>query len=382
MGGGRRAVSERLADCPMKHWSESRIVFDRLETSVRAGRRATLVTVTDVRGSAYRRPGAKLLVADDGSTIGNVSGGCLEADAREVALQVMRSGVAQRRTYCSTGDQEPVWGLGLGCDGEVDLFFEPAAESRAIEQAFLRAHTPFVTCSVLAGPPDASDQRLIVSAASAAGTFGSRQVEPLVITRARALLRERGCPVVESHGGRTIFFEPFLPPPHLVICGAGDDAVPLASYALDIGFRVTVVDRRPALVARQRFRSEVTCVLSDGNAVLNHVSLDENGVAVVMTHNLASDVGYVEQLLTTPVPYIGILGSRQRVQRVLAVFAAHPSSTVIRDRVYGPVGLDIGADGAEQVAIAILSEILAVRSGRDSRPLRERTRPIHTSVGA
>ena len=94
-------------------------MFDRLDTLVRAGRCATLVTVTDVRGSAYRGAGAKLLVADDGSTIGNVSGGCLEADAPEVALDVLHSGAAQRRTYCSTDEHEPIWGLGLGCEGEV-----------------------------------------------------------------------------------------------------------------------------------------------------------------------------------------------------------------------------------------------------------------------
>ena len=101
-----------------------------------------------------------------------------------------------------------------------------------------------------------------------------------------------------------------------------------------------------------------------------------------MTHNLASDVAYVEQLLTTPVPYIGMLGTRQRLERVLALFEAHPGSATMRERLYGPVGLDIGAEGAEQVAFAIISEILAVRSGRHARPLRERTSPIHAGVAA
>ena len=176
----------------MKRRSETRRVFDRLDTLVCAGRCATLVTVTHVRGSAYRRAGAKLLVADDGSAVGNISGGCLEADASEVALDVLHSGVAQRRTYCSTDEHEPVWGLGLGCEGEVDLFFEPARESRSVEQAFLKDYRAFVTCTVLAGHDDEIGQRLIVTAATTAGTLRSRHLDARVARRAQELLGDQG----------------------------------------------------------------------------------------------------------------------------------------------------------------------------------------------
>src|SRR5439155_1465741 len=183
----------------MKQWHETREVLDRLAELAREGKRAALATVVRVRGSAYRHEGAKLLVGEDGSTTGNVSGGCLEQDVREVALQVIRSGKAELRNYCSSADEIEAWDLGVG---------------------------------------------LIMTADDSAGDLESTELNGAVTTQARALLgtEQSGLHVI---AGRSVFFYVFCPPPQLVLLGAGEDARPLARLAADVGFRVVVVDRRP-----------------------------------------------------------------------------------------------------------------------------------------
>src|SRR6266571_2800151 len=133
----------------MKHWHETRAVLDRLAELRGAGRRAALATSVRARGSAYRHEGAKLLVADDGSTVGNVSGGCLEQDVREVALQVLASGTAELKSYCSSTDEIAAWDLGVGCEGQVDVLVEPVLEERARERELLDGRVPFVVCTVI-----------------------------------------------------------------------------------------------------------------------------------------------------------------------------------------------------------------------------------------
>jgi xanthine/CO dehydrogenase XdhC/CoxF family maturation factor len=169
-----------------------------------------------------------------------------------------------------------------------------------------------------------------------------------------------------------VFVDVFAPPPELLILGAGEDARPLARFAAAVGFRVVVADRRPGHLARERFPDAALLVESDGERLRHVLPLDAECYAVVMTHNVADDQAYLRALLGTPVPYIGMLGPRQRTERILRNLGVTDAA-----RVYGPVGLDIGTDGAEQVALAVLAEILAVRSGRCARSLRERAAPIH-----
>src|SRR5207247_11102746 len=133
----------------MKHWHETRAVLDRLAELRGAGRRAALATIVRARGSAYRHEGAKLLVAEDGSTVGNVSGGCLEQGVREVALQVLASGTPELKSYCSSTDEIAAWDLGVGCEGQVDVLVEPVLEERARERELLDGRVPFVVCTVI-----------------------------------------------------------------------------------------------------------------------------------------------------------------------------------------------------------------------------------------
>ncbi len=347
----------------MKQWLETRQVLERLAELGREGTYAALATVVRVRGSAYRHEGAKLLVAADGSTTGNVSGGCLEQDVREVALLVIRSGTAQVRSYCSGTDEIAAWDLGVGCEGQVDVLVEPAFEPRTRERELLEGREPFAVCTYLPGTGDEGrGKHVIVTGAGGEGD---------VAARARALIRE-GRSAVEEVTGRSVFIDVLIPPPELVVFGAGDDARPLVRCAAEIGFRVTVVDRRPAYLAPERFPAAARLVHSDAAHLPERLPLDASCYAVVMTHNFADDRAYAQALIETPVAYIGVLGPRQRTDRMLRDVVVAEGG-----RVYGPVGLDIGTDGAEQVALSVVAEILAVRSGRRAWSLRERGAPIH-----
>ena len=357
----------------MKQWLETREVLDFLARVRGAGQRAALATVVRVRGSAYRHEGAKLVVAEDGRTAGNVSGGCLEQDVREVALQVIRNGEPELRSYCSSADEIAAWDLGVGCEGQVDVFIE-LAEARPKERALLERRDPFGVAGIVGMRDAGCGMRLIVARHRVDGDLGSPKLNRAATTRARELI-ETGASGIHEIAGRSIFFDVLVPPPQLVVLGAGDDARPLVRFAADVGFRVVVVDRRQGFLTRERFPGAADLVESAGDELDAVLPLDAECYAVVMNHNFADDQAYVRALMKTPVAYVGMLGPRQRTERILRNLAAE--GPMDEGRVYGPVGLDIGTDGAEQVALAVIAEILAVRSGRRARSLRERQAAIH-----
>jgi xanthine dehydrogenase accessory factor len=167
------------------------------------------------------------------------------------------------------------------------------------------------------------------------------------------------------------------PPPRLVIVSAGEDARMLARLSAEVGFRVVVVDRRPGLLTRERFAEPVTLLESDATLLNERLVLDDGAFCVLMTHDFADDTNYLRALLRTPAAYIGMLGPRQRTERILTRLGTE--GPIDQQRIYAPIGLDIGTDGAEQVALAVLAEILAVRSGRRPQSLRERRAPIHAA---
>jgi xanthine dehydrogenase accessory factor len=357
----------------MKQWLETRAVLDFLAAAHTAGKRAALATVVRVRGSAYRHEGAKLVVAEDGSTAGNVSGGCLEQDVREVALQVIRNGEPELRNYCSSADEIAAWDLGVGCEGQVDVYVE-VAEARPRERGLLDGRESFAVATIVGMRDAGCGMRLVVTHHTAEGDLGSAELNRKATARARELL-ETGDSGIHEIAGRSVFFDVLEPPPQLVVLGAGEDARPLVRFAAEVGFRVVVVDRRPGYLTADRFPAASALIQSAGDALGEALSLDAECYAVVMNHNFADDQAYVRALLKTPVAYVGMLGPRQRTERILRNLAVE--GPMDEGRVYGPVGLDIGTDGAEQVALAVIAEILAVRSGRRARSLRERRAAIH-----
>jgi xanthine/CO dehydrogenase XdhC/CoxF family maturation factor len=259
------------------------------------------------------------------------------------------------------------------------VYVEPVSTARPEERALLDGRRPFVACSVIKGPEASLGQRLVVTGSSVTGTLGAALDRP-VTRAARQRLRDpkAGTEAIE---GRTVFFDVLEPPPQLVLFGAGDDAIPLAGFAADAGFRVVVADYRPGYLTRERFPKAAALRTTDASEGLGDVGLDDDSFAVVMTHNYAHDQAYAAALLKTVVPYIGMLGPRARRERVVqSLDAAGAVLSDYADRLYGPVGLDIGTDGAEQVALSVVAEVLAIRSGRAARSLRERSAPIHSEA--
>jgi len=359
----------------VKHWQETRSILDRVLGLGRQGRPCALATVIRIEGSAYRRPGAKLLIEPDGCALGGVSGGCLEEDVRQVGLQVLGSGRARLLHYETGDDETKVWGLGLGCDGRVDILVQPISAEAALgpwtcvrEQ--LEKDSPLAIATVLE-----DEWSGCVLAVTESGRLAGGLAEPTadaeVEAAATAALRARASRLL-AVGPRQVFAEVLLPPPKLLVCGAGDDARPIAAFASAVGFRVLVADHRPAHLTAERFPSAQKLLLLRPDESSSELPIDRETYAVVKTHSLRHDTDWVRRLVRTEVPYVGILGPRARTRKILEGLGVEAG-----ERVFGPVGLDLGADGPEQVAVSILAELLAIRAGREPRHLRTREVALH-----
>jgi xanthine/CO dehydrogenase XdhC/CoxF family maturation factor len=359
----------------MNHWKETAEILSRLAELREAGRRAALATVVRISGSAYRRPGAKFLIEETGDTLGSVSGGCLEADVREVAKTVLATGRPSLRHYSTGADKDIVWGLGLGCNGLVDVFIQPATEGPLADLADrLRGLLAgdalfFVAATMLDG-----EAVLVVGTEGALhGSLGSADLDALAVEYVRGLAGG-GRSEVREIAGREVFFEVLPPPPHLVVCGAGDDARPLVAYAADAGFRVTVVDHRQTLLEPSWFPQAARLILARPEEAVD-LPPASRSLGVVKNHSLNQDREWVRRLLAAGLPYVGVLGPRKRTETILReIGAADPADT---RRVFGPVGLDLGADGPRQVALSIVAELLAFIARREPRHLWESKEPIH-----
>lgn len=368
----------------MSHWGESVGILSRLGRLAGEGRRAALATVVRIAGSAYRRPGARLLVEDSGATLGGVSGGCLEADVREIARSVVETGLPVLRRYDMRGDEDVLWGLDLGCRGEVDVFVQPATEGAFAAAAGplaerLGRDAPIALLTLIEGPGAGAVRVVGMPAAAggdagAFGTLGAPEVEPQATAEARRRLGAGSPPGVLDFGGRRVFVDLLRPPPHLVVCGAGDDAQPLVAFASEVGFRVTVIDHRQGLLEPSRFPRAAALIEARPEDERAEAALPpaERSLAVVKTHSLTHDREWTRRLLAAGLPYVGLLGPRARTESILKDVGAEGDP-----RVYGPVGLDLGAEGASQIAISIVAELLAFFSRREPGHLRRRAEAIH-----
>jgi xanthine dehydrogenase accessory factor len=332
--------------------SELSELLDAADAMAARDQAMALATVVATRGSTYRRAGARLLIPAQGEPIGNISGGCLEGDVARIGREVIATDEPRTVEFDMTADDDAVWGYGLGCNGAIELFVEPTRG--ALESvAALRSGQGACLVTPLTGP-DAGSHRLESDGTAAAALSG-------------------GTPRVEKVGGERVFYEPLLPPLRLLVCGAGHDAIPLVRQALALGWRVLVVDVRDALLTPERFGIGVDFANPNPEAAADALAPDLRTAAVLMSHNYLRDIAYLRSFLDRPLAYLGVLGPRGRTEQMLAEIG-QPEAI---DRLHAPAGLDIGAEGAEEVAHAIIAEILSVMRGRDGGPLRDRQDPIH-----
>ena len=360
--------------------SERSDVLDALEAS--AGRGAALATVVGVRGSTYRREGARLVVPAHGEPIGNISGGCLEDDVVAAAREVVADGRPRLLHFDLTDDDEALWGWGLGCNGAIDVFVEPAESARAVAAALRSVATgdqPLAVVTVVAGA--SSGARLVVDGDGRVdGSLGHDRLDAAARRLALEALSGATSGVVVVDGDATAFVEVLQPPIRLVVCGAGGDALPLVELAAGLGWQVVVVDHRPVLLSGDRLPGASRLVQTEPLGAAEEVGVDTRTCVVVMSHNFVRDRDYLQAFLARPPAYLGMLGPRARLERLVEELQADgvPVPPGALDKVYGPAGLDLGADGPQEVAWAIIAEILAVSRGAGGGSLRHRPGAIHS----
>jgi xanthine/CO dehydrogenase XdhC/CoxF family maturation factor len=362
-------------EASMKHWQETSRIMQLLLDLAEQGRTAALATVIHIEGSAYRRPGAKMLILDDGEMFGSISGGCLEADVREVGLSVMRGGEARLLHYDTGTDYQLPFGLGLGCNGSVDIFVQRAVpdllEIAGPVTRLLQGDDPFAVCTVIRGSRAIARSVVVTSRGKRLGSTRDVNLDHRIATNANGLL-ELGLSQRQDFAGDEVFVELQVPPPSLIIFGAGEDTRPLARCAAEVGFRVAVVDHRPAYLSPDNYPAEVRLVEARAEAETSDVKLGALTYAVVKTHSVEHDRKWVARLLASDVPYIGVLGPRARTEEILRELRSEND-----ERIFGPIGIDLGADGPEQIAVSIVAELLARVSGREPMHLRQRESAIH-----
>ncbi len=316
------------------------------------GPREVLATLVAVEGSSYRKVGARMLLARDGTRLGSISGGCLEEDVCERARAVARSGRAELAVYDTTSENDLVWGVGTGCHGIVRLLLELLPTGR-----------PWILRLDENLRRDRPTELEVVWEAAHPDQLGTRLAS-------------------ESPGpapGVRIFRQTLPPPPALAVVGAGADAQPLVRAGKDLGWKVGVGDPRPAFATAARFPEADTLAAAEASLLVDRLAPGPGALAVVMTHHYVHDLPLLRQLLPRPLAYLGLLGPRQRAERILGDLAAGGFTVTpdMRGRLRAPVGLDLGADTSEEIALSILAEMRAALAGRDARPLRERSGPIH-----
>ena len=322
------------------------------------GRGGVLVTLVRVEGSSYRRPGARLLTGVGAGHAGTISGGCLEADVIKRAAWIARDNAAVEQ-YATTFDDTTEIPFGLGCGGTVHLLFEPAGAPEG--EALLRAMEASLEgreSTVVSFLPDARRglRRLVLDAAGEV-VFASEGLSAEKIACARGLV-----PGGEYEGR---FVERVEAPQRLFVLGAGEDAKPLVEFGALLGWTVVVADGRAQLAATERFpRATKVAVLRGGSA--GDLEIEARDAVILMTHSYEQDRELLRQVLPVGPRYLGLLGSRHRSSLLVAEAAAMLERTVESccDGIFAPVGMDLGGDGPEAIALAIVAEVQAVASGR------------------
>ena len=372
-----------------------RSIVDALSAAAAEHDSVVLATVVRVTGSSYGGVGARMVVRVDGSTVGIVSGGCLETDLAEQARKVHETGIAKVVTYDTRADDDAAWGLGLGCNGLIDVLLEPLSSTQSRQVGELLVHALHgESPSVLATVMNVGESETRSPAVGAHALFRGNDIERTgdwgdgsALSAAQLMSNEalsagrQG--LVSEFGSVQVAFEVVTPTIRLVTCGSGPDAVPLVRFAMQLGWDVIVVDHRPVIHAPvERFPGAVVVECADSLRLGKSVDLTSHTAAVVMSHHYARDLEYVRSLLDSGVAYIGILGPRARTERMFSEIAAQSdASTPPHDTVFGPIGLDIGGDGPDAIALAVIAEVSAVISGRAGGHLRDRNAPLHEPSG-
>ena len=368
-------------------------VLASLRDRLTADRDAVVATVVDVEGNAYRRPGAKMVVDADGTAHGHVTAGCLEDELATLAGDVLAADEPRLETYDLLEDDD-VWGLGVGCNGIIDVLVEPLDASYGPLAEAVDAAEPIGVVTVLEGAT-ADGAEIPLGARAYYRDGDGRAVDDRVPDWLLEAVREPAAALVDrdaaetltidaDEGDATVFVDGIQPAPRLVVFGSGHDVGPVVDLAKRNGFRVAVVGFRGAVDLEERFPDADEHVTTTPANVAEAVAPDERTYAVVMTHNFVDDRLTVEALLETDAPYVGLMGPRERFDEIAEALEAdgdgRPFDEADEDAIYTPVGLDLGAGSPYGIATSIVAEVLAVHNDREPTHLSDRAGPIHERV--
>lgn len=355
------------------------------ENLIAGKKRAALATLAHVTGASFRKVGSRLLVDEDGNTVGGVSAGCLEDDVVKKAMSVASTGKSLVACYDTGSEREILFGWGTGCSGLMTILIEPLsfADGQPAFTRFLqerrRDRFPAPVATVIEAPADCG---LAIGEHFYADDWGGEAERPECGTdvvrqvRQDLLILSPGACVIRDYTPVTgaparILLESVLPPPALMLFGAGPAAVPLALFAQETGWNVSVHDRRPGILAGNAFAdgTAVCCASYDGLG--DRYGFDAHSAAVVMTHSFLDDVQIIKQLLQSPVRIVSVLSSRGRADKLFAELRRE-APTLTEDqlaRVHAPAGLEIGANSPSQIALSIMAEIQKEFMGGSGRAL-------------
>ncbi len=369
---------------------EIRDIIKSYEAALAAGKKSALATVVHVEGSSYRRAGARMLIAEDGMLTGAISGGCLEGDALRKALHVMVEQRSVLVTYDTMDEDDATLGIGLGCNGIIQILIEPIQADDPLNPIALlkmvnanRQPSVLVTFFSLKNRKGQQPgTRYLINLANQSGAAPFPEMEsPLKEDSQQALNSQASSwqQYATGAGEMTAFIEYIPPVVTLVLIGAGNDVMPMVEYADILGWETKVVDGRANYAKPERFAKACQVLVAKPEQVLRQLDLDDRTVFALMTHNYNYDKAMLLELCRKNARYIAMLGPRKKLQRMLDEFEAEGIQLTPQnlDSIHSPSGLDIGAENSEEIALSIIAEIKAVLSGRSGQPLRGKGGEIH-----
>jgi xanthine/CO dehydrogenase XdhC/CoxF family maturation factor len=362
------------------------------DLAMQAGKSVALASVVHLDGSSYRRPGARMLVSDEGELTGAISGGCLEGDALRKAMHAIAQKSNRLVTYDTSNEDDMSIGIQLGCAGVIQVLFESinpndvANPIQLIRKALaIRQHAVLLTLFDLTDKKNTQPGTclLMESDGHVSGSQPFSVLQDTLLEEMRLVLQS-GNSVFRQFNGEgfsiTAFIEYLQPPVTMVVVGAGNDAIPMMQIADTLGWNVRVVDGRNTHAKPERFVSACQVLVSKPEQVLEQIPMDERTVFVMMTHNYNYDLAMLKALLHSNTPYIGMLGPKKKLDRMLDELRA--SGMMITEemlkKVYGPSGLEIGAETPEEIALSIIAEIQSVLTGNQGGQLKLKQDVIHS----
>ena len=370
---------------------EQKAIIEAFRNIDHSQKKVALATVVKVRGSSYRSPGARMLISEDGKWVGSISGGCLEGDALRKARKVMSDRVPLTVTYDTSEDSNQNLGIGLGCNGVIDVLIEPidpASQHHTIKlfERLVAAQKPAAIATVFSNTLYQAEKLLIDTAHEILIPFSNSRLNELVLPHLSAVFETKRSEAKSFHFEGIeldVFIELIQPSVSLMIFGGGFDARPVSQLAKAMGWDVTVTDECVAHIAPLFFPTADKLSLCNREFIERDFKITPFTACVLMSHNYEYDRDVLRTLLKSPAPYIGILGPRKRFDTMIDEFARDGINLSGDDlhRIHSPIGLDIGAEAPDEIALSIISKIQGKFANRSGGFLKYRNSPIHQRDG-